>query len=111
MKIFGQAPVNKKTQGHGLSRVPAPCLSRQKLIVLLLGFEVSLRMLAGGAELGSLLGLDDETAVAALPPDLAVALEEITVREAAQQLHGCAGLSEDHLCLVSDLHSDDYAKE
>ena len=86
MKIFGQAPVNKKTQGHGLSRVPAPCLSRQKLIVLLLGFEVSLRMLAGGAELGSLLGLDDETAVAALPPDLAVALEEIAVREAAQQL-------------------------
>ena len=43
-------------------------------------------MLAGGAELGSLLGLDDETAVAALPPDLAVALEEIAVREAAQQL-------------------------
>jgi len=34
-------------------------------------------MLAGGAELGSLLGLDDETAVAALPPDLAVALEEL----------------------------------
>lgn len=47
-------------------------------------------MLAGGAELGSLLGLDDETAVAALPPDLAVALEEITVREAAQQLQVAA---------------------
>lgn len=43
-------------------------------------------MLAGGAELGSLLGLDDETAVAALPPDLAVALEEVAVRNAAQQL-------------------------
>ena len=47
-------------------------------------------MLAGGAELGSLLGLDDETAVAALPPDLAVALEEIAVREAAQQLQVAA---------------------
>ena len=47
-------------------------------------------MLAGGAELGSLLGLDDETAVAALPPDRAVALEEITVREAAQQLQVAA---------------------
>ena len=34
-------------------------------------------MLAGGAELGSLFGFDDETAVAALPPDLAVALEEV----------------------------------
>ena len=41
-------------------------------------------MLASGAELRSLLGLDDETAVAALPPDFAVALEEITVREAAR---------------------------
>ena len=42
-------------------------------------------MLAGGAELGSLLGLDDETAVAALPPDFVVADEEITVGQAAQQ--------------------------
>ena len=38
-------------------------------------------MLAGGAELGSLFGFDDETAVAALPPDLAVALEEVAVRQ------------------------------
>ena len=42
-------------------------------------------MLACGAQQRSLLGLDDEAAVAALPPDLAVALEEVAVREAAQQ--------------------------
>ena len=47
-------------------------------------------MLAGGAELGSLFGFDDETAVAALPPDLAVALEEVAVRQAAQQLEVAA---------------------
>ena len=42
-------------------------------------------MLAGGAQQRSLLGLDDEAAVAALPPDFVVADEEITVGQAAQQ--------------------------
>src|SRR5699024_7840120 len=58
----------------------------RRLIVLLLGLEVSLRMFAGGADLRSFGRLADVAAVAALPPDFAVALEEIAVREAAQQL-------------------------
>ena len=59
------------------------------LIVLPLRLEIGLGMLAGGAQQRSLLGLDDEAAVAALPPDLAVALEEVAVRNAAQQLQIC----------------------
>lgn len=59
-------------------------------------------MLAGGAELRSLLGLDDEAAVAALPPDLAVALEEVAVGQAAQQLQVAA--------LVLGLDDRDHAE-
>ena len=59
---------------------------RARSIILFLGLEVGLRMLAGGAYLGCLRGLADITAVAALPPYLAVAPEEIAVGKAAQQL-------------------------
>ena len=55
-------------------------------IVLLLGLEVGLGVLAGGAHLRSLRSLAHVAAVAALPPYLAVALEEVAVRQAAQQL-------------------------
>ena len=47
-------------------------------------------MQAGGASLRSILGLDDETAVAALPPNLTVAVEEVAIRQAAQQLQVAA---------------------
>ena len=77
------------------------------LIVLPLRLEIGLGMLAGGAQQRSLLGLDNEAAVAALPPDLAVALEEVAVREAAQQLQVAAfvlGLHRrDHLERRGDL--------
>ena len=52
------------------------------LVVLLLRLEVGLRVLAGWADARCILRLADKSAVAALPPYLAVAVEEITVGNA-----------------------------
>ena len=47
-------------------------------------------MLACRADFRRFLRFADKSAIAALPPDLAVALEEVAVRQAAQQLEVAA---------------------
>ena len=56
------------------------------LVVLLHRLEIGLRMQTCGACLRSIFSLDDETAVAALPPNLSITVEEIAISNAAQQL-------------------------
>ena len=76
------------------------------LIVFLHRFEISLREKTCRTCLWCILRLYDVSAVAALPPDLAVTMEEVSVSQSAQKLEITTLVLCLNLCNILECRSD-----
>ena len=85
LKANGQRLKVNGSESEELSTTLNSSLST--LIILPLWFEIALWMMAGRALAWCILAHTYESAVAALPPYLAIAVEEVAVGDAREQLH------------------------